>query len=121
VPHSVRIGRICKKPRHKMCAGVSGHTMFGAASGRVTWDLSATLTTRAGKRTRHATLGLGHLDRTLGHAGRVSWQVKLRAGTYAKLARRFAGARRGELVVRITYHPRSGSPVTKVLKIRLTR
>jgi chitinase len=121
VPRSVRIGRICRKPRHRMCAGVSGRTVFGAATGRVTWDLSATLTTRVGQRTRHATLRLGHLDKTLGRAGALPWQVKVRTGTYAKLARRFAAARHGELVIRITYHPRSGSTVTKVLKIRLTR
>jgi uncharacterized repeat protein (TIGR01451 family) len=118
---SLRIGRMCRKPRHRMCPGVSGRTIFGAATGRVTFDLSATLTTRAGKRTRHASLHLGRLDQTLGHAGTLSWQVKLRTGTYAKLTRRFAGAKRGDLVVRITYRPRAGAPVTKVLKIRLTR
>jgi large repetitive protein len=121
VARSVRIGRICRKPRHRMCPGVSGRTLFGAATGRVTWDLSATLTMRSGKRTRHATLHLGRLDRALGHAGALAWQVKLRTGTYAKLARRFAAARHGELVVRITYRPGSGAPVTKVLRIRLAR
>ena len=51
----------------------------------------------------------------------MTWQVRLRTAIYAKLARRFAAARHAELAVRITYRPRSGAPVTKVLKIRLTR
>jgi uncharacterized repeat protein (TIGR01451 family) len=124
-PHSLRIGRICGKRRHGLCRGVSGKTTFGASSGRVRWDLSAALTMRSGGKPhasmRRASLRLGHLERTLSRSGKLTWQVKVRAGVYAKLARRFFAAKSGQLVVRITYRPLSGSPTTKVLRIRLRR
>ena len=54
VPRSIRIGRICRKPRHRICAGLSGRTVFTAATGRVRWDLSATLADADARRQAHA-------------------------------------------------------------------